>query len=267
MAETLSIEIAPTENPNSPTLEQEAAALDAVANPETRPEGLPEKFKSVDELIKSYQELERKLGAPKSEQPPTEEAPAQEEAPTEEAPQEGEKTAEEEAVEELKAQGLDVDAMSARFWETGKVADEDYTALEKAGIPRHVVDAFAEGQKALMKAAQTTVYNMVGGEQSYGELTEWAANNLPEAEINAFNEAVNSDDLNKVQLAVLGLKAKREQAVGFEPTRTVGGTAKSSNDVYESVAQLKADMADPRYARDPAFRGKVEAKLARSNIM
>jgi len=30
---------------------------------------------------------------------------------------------------------------------------------------------------------------------------------------------------------------------------------------------MKADMADPRYSSDPAFRDQVAAKLSRSNIM
>jgi hypothetical protein len=70
-----------------------------------------------------------------------------------------------------------------------------------------------------------------------------------------------------VKQAVLGLKARREAVVGFEPQRTVGGNAKPVADVYESIAQLKADMNKPDYKRDPAFRAKVEQKLARSNIM
>jgi hypothetical protein len=268
MAETLSVEIAPPE-PTGPSLIEEAAAQEAATtNPTPTTPEVPAKFKRPDgtvdyeALARSYTELERKLGAPK------EETPSQEEVKTEEAPEATpEAPTEEQAKEALENTGLDLNAMSTRFWESGAVADEDYAALEKAGIPRSFVDAFAEGQKALMQAAQTTVFNMVDGESNYVALTEWAAANLSEAEVNAYNEAVNSNDLGKVQQAVLGLKARHEARVGFEPKRTVSGNAKPVVDVYESVAQLTADMANPLYGKDPAFRAKVEAKLARSNIM
>jgi len=267
MSETLSINVAPDPVPN-PTLEQELAAQEAAkaAPVEPAPSPVPDKFKKpdgtidVEALAKSYRELESKLGAPKEETPEAE--------TTEEEPKpKGEDDEVEKTVEDLKEQGLDIDSMSARFWEKGEVDEEDFKALEAAGIPRDVVKAFAEGQIALQKAAQTTVFNMVGGEEAYGDLTAWAADTLSEAEVDAYNEAVNSNDLGKVQQAVLGLKARREAAVGFEPQRTVGGNIKPVSDVYESIAQLKADMSKPEYRTDPAFRAKVEQKLARSNIM
>jgi hypothetical protein len=33
------------------------------------------------------------------------------------------------------------------------------------------------------------------------------------------------------------------------------------------VSQLKEDMKNPLYQKDPAFRQKVELKLSRSNIL
>jgi hypothetical protein len=33
------------------------------------------------------------------------------------------------------------------------------------------------------------------------------------------------------------------------------------------MAQVKADMSDPKYEKDPAFRKQVEEKLSRSTII
>ena len=44
---------------------------------QSKPEGLPEKFNSVEDLAKSYAELEKKLGEPKPQETPE---PKQEEA-------------------------------------------------------------------------------------------------------------------------------------------------------------------------------------------
>ena len=42
--------------------QEQVAAEQAAAEADTRPEWLPEKFKSPDELAKAYAELERKQG-------------------------------------------------------------------------------------------------------------------------------------------------------------------------------------------------------------
>ena len=41
----------------------------------------------------------------------------------------------------------------------------------------------------------------------------------------------------------------------------------SCGSAYESVGQMKADMSDPRYATDSAFRKMVADKVARSKVI
>ena len=70
MGETLSVSIDTSQDSKQPTLEEEAAKYDAPPSNEdnpsdSRPEWLPEKFKSAEDLAKAYSELEKKLGAPK----------------------------------------------------------------------------------------------------------------------------------------------------------------------------------------------------------
>ncbi|MFZ9656653.1 MAG: capsid assembly protein, partial [Limnohabitans sp.] len=36
---------------------------------------------------------------------------------------------------------------------------------------------------------------------------------------------------------------------------------------FESTAQVVEAMSDPKYQADPAFRRKVQEKLARSNVL
>ena len=88
---------------------------------------------------------------------------------------------------------------------------------------------------------------------------------------------INGDDIRKifelnsfdyVRLAVDGLQARYMAATDQEP-RLIGGRSSrgSSNDVFESNAQLVEAMNDPRYSRDSAYRKKVADKLGRSNIL
>ena len=52
------------------------------------------------------------------------------------------------------------------------------------------------------------IKTMVGGDEAYQEMAEWAARNMSEGEKTAYNTAVNSKDMDTVKLAVDGLKAQ-----------------------------------------------------------
>lgn len=268
MGETLSVSIDTSQATPQPTLEEEAAKYDTPASEdnqsETRPEWLPEKFKSAEDLAKAYSELEKKLGSK-----PKEEAKPEAKSETKKDTSDSEETEPEKAARDAAENaGLNFDDLSAKYWDKGTLDDSDYAALEKSGIPKNIVDQFIAGQEAILNTTRSQVFESVGGEDTYVAMTEWAAENLSEAEIDAYNRAVNSNDLSMVQMAVKGLKAQYAASEGFEPKRNVtGGNAKKGADVYRSIAELEKDINDSRYKNDPAFRRDVESKLARSDIM
>jgi hypothetical protein len=268
MGETLSVSIDTSKDAVQPTLEEEASKYDAPPEDnqsDTRPEWLPEKFKSAEDLAKAYTELEKKLGAPK---PKDEAKPEAKSEPNKDTSDSEETEPEKAAREAAENAGLNFDDLSAKYWDKGTLDDSDYAALEKSGIPKNIVDQFIAGQEAILNTTRAEVFNSVGGEQTYFAMTEWAAENMSEAEIETFNRAVNSGDKNMAMLAVKGLQAQFSAAEGFEPKRSVSGaTAKASANVYRSIAELEKDMGDARYRNDPAFRRDVEQKLARSDIM
>jgi len=236
--------------------EQQAAGDDAPRPTQNRPSWLPEKFKTPEDLARAYDELQRKLGqqAPK---PDTTEAPKTEDA--HQATQESAKDA-------LAASGLDYDAFSREFAEGGALSDDSYLKLEQAGIPRDVVDAYIEGQRALAEGVRNEVLATVGGEQSYADMVQWAATNMSKAEIDAFNRVVDGRDKGQVMLAVQGLKARYEAANGSNPKLINGSTTGDSGAVFRSTAELTAAMRDPRYRTDPAYRADVMQRLSGSNI-
>jgi len=222
--------------------------------PEDRPQWLPEKFKSPEEMAKAYAELESKLGKPKDE------APAAVPDPVTATPADADKA--------LADKGLNLQDFSAEFSTNGELSAESYDRLAKAGYDRTLVDQYIEGQKARASLYENSIKGEVGGAEKYTEITEWARANLSAGEIDAFNRAVSSGDQNAAKLAVLGLSAQYSKSVGSEPQRVIGGNAAaSSSDVFESMAQVTAAMRDPLYKTDPAYRSKVQAKLSRSNVI
>ena len=124
-----------------------------------------------------------------------------------------------------------------------------------------------EAQEAadLSDAEINTVKNYVGGEQAYKNITSWAADNLDQQSIQAFDSIVNTGSVEAIKLAVNGLKNQYEQANGYEGKMYTGKAHSSTKDVYRSQAELVAAMSDQRYDNDPAYRQDVIAKLERSD--
>ena len=227
---------------------------------QSKPEGLPEKFNSVDELVKSYSELEKKLG---EQSQPTEKSVD----PVSKAELKGQPKSDLDiATKAVDSAGLNMESLSEEYAKDGKLADGSYKSLEKAGIPKDYVDRFIAGQQAIADQQSTTVKDLVGGTQAYDSMSEWAGNNLNETEKTAYNSAVNSKDLEAVKLAVVGLKARYAQATGSEPKLVEGKSSASGEQGFQSWAQVTQAMSDPRYAKDVAYQAEVKNKLANSNI-
>jgi len=220
---------------------------------EERPDWLPEKFKSVEDMAKAYSALESKLGQPQ-----------QEEETTEEVEVSGEESASDVA-QLLDDKGLDFDVFQQEYAENGGLSEDAYQALQEAGFPRSMVDSWVAGQDALAAQMTSEMYDVAGGGEQYAQMVQWAANSLPESEVAAYNATMESGDPNMIRLAVQGLNARyRSEA---EPTLMQGGTgAVSSGGRFESTAELTAAMGDPRYAKDPAYRQSIADKLAKSSL-
>lgn len=221
--------------------------------PEDRPQWLPEKFKSPEDMAKAYSELEAKLGQAKPADPPAADPAAPPPADPEAA---------------LADKGLDLQDFSSEFAQKGELSAESYEKLAKAGYSRQIVDQYIEGQRAVAARFETDIMSEVGGAEKYSAITAWAKANLTPQEIAAYNTAVSSGNADQAKLAALGLGAKFERANGSDPQRLLGGQgAGSAGDVFESMAQVTAAMKNPLYKNDPAFRAKIQAKLSRSNVI
>lgn len=222
---------------------------------EDRPQWLPEKFKSPEDMARAYAELESKLGGQKPTDPPAEPATPPAEPPAD-------------PNAALAEKGLKLQDFSEEFAKSGQLSAESYDKLAKAGYDRDLVDNYIAGQQARATQFEDSIKAEVGGDETYVAMTEWAKANLTPSEIAAYNAAVSSGNADHAKLAALGLSAKYQKAVGSDPQRLLGGQGgTSSSDVFESMAQVTAAMKDPLYKSDPAFRAKIQAKLARSNVI
>jgi len=223
--------------------------VDGTAQDPERPEWLPEKFKSPEDMAKAYSALEGKLGQPQEEQDAEDLTSADAS----------------EVSEVLGANGIDFDVLQQEYQELGGLSEDAYEALAEAGFPEAVVDQWIAGQEAISQQVQSEMHSLVGGTEQYQELVGWAADALPEAEIDAFNATMETQDPDMIRLTIQGLNARyRSEAA---PNLIQGSTgAVSTGGKFESNAELTTAMSDPRYAKDPAYRQAVADKLARSSL-
>jgi hypothetical protein len=224
---------------------------------QSKPEGLPEKFNTVGDLAKSYQELEKKLG---------EQSQSKEAEPILKEEVKANPNNLDIAEQAVETAGLDMTSLQKEYSEKGELNAKSYAALEKAGITKDYVNNYIAGQEALATNSANEIKASVGGDAPYQAMTDWASNNMNEGEKKAYNTAVNSGDMDTVKLAVSALKGQYERANGVEPTLVAGKAQASQGEGYQSWAQVTAAMSDPRYAKDSAYQAEVKAKLANSKI-
>ena len=254
-------------NDNSPETEvlteEEQNSLEVGEKLVSEQEGLlAGKYKNAEDLEQAYLSLQKKLG--------------QEETGQEGEEGEGEEEGvDEEVSEDAPAVSLINEASEEYYANDGSLSEETIQKFSNMSS-QDLVNAYLEIQAnnpqapqaaAEMSEAQVNqVQNQAGGENNYLAVTEWAANNLPEAQIDAFDSVVDTGNPAAIGIAFQGLQSRYNEANGYEGRMLQGKPAGSSGQVYRSQAELVAAMGDPRYDTDPAYRADVISKLDQSDL-
>ena len=221
------------------------------------------KFRTQEDLLKAYQELQTKLGSNEKTEESEEATAEADEAPTDEA------TEEEEPADET------VDYMfelNKEFEEKGQLSEEAIDKLSAmdtkdliASYMKYQAKSSEQARAGLQnQEAINAIKNSVGGDEAYGEMINWAAQNLPPEEINDYNSITNSGNPTAIKFAVESLANRYRNSEGYEAPLVTGRKADSSVKPYRSQAELARDIGNPLYSTDPAFRQDVEDRLARS---
>ena len=288
MAETLTVNA--EENSSDLTAEEQDSLQVGEKLVQEQGELLAGKYKNAEDLEKAYIELQKKLGDKTDGVQENQEATQEVDTPEPETKgylEDGsvnyDQVSEDYGAEVgslFKNKGIDPYEMDKYFNENnGTLSEEMYSKLESAGFNKSMVDSFIAGKQAEAGMTQTTeveerfnnseirdIQNTAGGEEQYNQLIDWVSDNLPEGEINAFNELLDTGNKNQIKLAVQGMNAKYIEANGYEGRMLAGKPPNNSGEVFRSQAQLVQAMSDPRYDSDPAYRADVIAKLDRSDL-
>ena len=186
------------------------------------------KYKNAQELEKAYIELQGKLGESKED---TETTTAKEEP--EEKP-----TLSEGAT-------LITSASEEYFANDNKLSDETLAKfssmssqdLIKAYMEVQSSPEFQQQQQApaeISEAQVNQIKNTAGGEEAYSNIINWAKVNVPKEQISAFDDVVNTGNVQAINLAVAGLKAQYDNANGVEGRMVTGKAPTNRGDVFRS---------------------------------
>jgi hypothetical protein len=188
------------------------------------------KYKNAEELERAYMELQQKLG--EGDDDSGEEGEAEEQSDYNRYDEEG--YVDFDSVAEAYGEGLanafqenniDPWEMNDHFYENdGTLTEEMYDQLNEAGFSDETIDAYLGGLRSQMgyeEAGQVLgdgeiadIKAIAGGEEGYEQVVEWAGQNLPAEDIEAFDEVINTANEAAVRFAVKALVGQYEDAMG-----------------------------------------------------
>ena len=215
------------------------------------------KFKTQEDLLKAYKELQKKLGQESTEDSDDR---TETEETTDEQPEPQETN---ETVDYMQQLGKEFD-------ETGSISDEaverlaqmDQKELIKSYLQYYQQSQANAQQAQLQESAIADIKQSIGGEEAYAEMIQWAGQNLDQTEIDNFNAVTATNNPAAIRFAVEALNNRFRGDVGYEAPLISGQKASTGVQPYRSNAELARDIANPNYNTDPAFRADVEARLA-----
>ena len=225
-----------------------------------RPDNVPEKFWDAEKgvvnteaLLKAQADAEAALRATQQGDPkPTE---GEQEAPAEGEP------------EVTKEQAPVVANASKEFAEKGELSEETFKSLEGVGLSKEMVNAYIEGQKAIVSNLQSAAYEPFEGKDGYDKAADWAAQNLPDGEIQAIDVQLTSNNPAIVAQGAKALMNVYAENADVEPSLLRGNANNSDTGAnYGSRAEMMKDMASSQYRTSEAFRTEVREKLRRSKL-
>ena len=230
------------------------------------------KFNTQEDLLKAYQELERK----QSQSSPADSGNQQPDGYTAEQATE---IYGDEIVNSVNEAGLD---MAELMWKADQGGDisEHYDALAAAvGVPRQVVENYVAKAQAgggesggMSEAEEAQIMDEVGGQDAFQELSGWAKSNLDPAELSDYNGIVDSGNKQAIRWALKAMQARSTSGAPSEPKLIRGQAPATQVRKFNSQSEVLEAMnkRDSRgrklYETDTEYQRKFAELLSNSDV-
>ena len=196
MTEKLTYDPTPADAPEFTEDEQDSLAVAEKLGQEES-ELYAGKYQSAEELEEAYINLQKKLGS------------------SDEDDEVEETTFDEDEYPDEVVEGVDlIQTASEEYYENEGAISEETMERFKEMSSSELVEAYMairdrnpdiDGggySEDLSDAEMNQVYNSAGGEAEYKNLTSWAAQNLDESKMDAFNDIIDRGNATSIQIAV-----------------------------------------------------------------
>ena len=249
MAETLTMEsnVEKTSVENLSAEEQDSLKVGEQMQ-EAQDQLLAGKYKNAEELEKGYLELQQKL----SSNQPAEEA----------QPEQTEESAEPTILDRIWEESTNQEEFSPEL--TEEISKMSSTELANMYLDYRQANEGAEPARDFSKDEIQQLQGVVGGQENYTNMIDWAQKSLNETEVNMFDAVMAKGDPLAAFFAVRSLAYAYNDAVGYDGNVVQGKAPRQNTDQFRSQAEVVAAMGDPRYENDPAYRRDIMEKLERS---
>ncbi|MAB08578.1 MAG: hypothetical protein CML50_21525 [Rhodobacteraceae bacterium] len=233
------------------------------------------KFRSQDDLLKAYQELERKQSQP---------GQADSGQPSQSQSYTAEQAVEvygDDIVNAVGEAGLN---MADLMWQADQGGDisQHYDALAEAvGVPRQVVENYVAKAQAggsepgeISDSEQASIVNEIGGQAEFESLASWARDGggMTEAELADYNALQDSGNAAAVRWALKAMQAKRAKGAPSEPKLIRGQAPAETQRRFNSKAEVleamnKRDSKGRRlYDVDTEYQRKFAELMNNSDV-
>ena len=251
MAETLTMEsnVEKTSVDNLSAEEQDSLKVGEQMQ-EAQDNLLAGKYKNAEELEKGYLELQQKLSTNQTEQAEAE--PEAEQAEPEES----------NILDRIWEESTKQEEFSPEL--TEEISKMSSTELANMYLDYRQANEGAEPARDFSKEEIQQLQGVVGGQENYTNMIDWAQKSLNETEVNMFDAVMAKGDPLAAFFAVRSLAYAYNDAVGYDGNVVQGKAPKQNTDQFRSQQELIQAMSDSRYENDPAYRQDVMDKLTRS---
>ncbi len=214
------------------------------------------KYKNAEELEQGYLELQKKLG--QTEQ--TDDTPEAEDTQPE---AEVEDQAEPTILDRIWDASTKQEEFSPEL--TEEISKLSSTELANMYLDyRQTVEDGSAQARDFSEQEVGELKNIVGGDQQYTQMLEWAQENLNKQEIDMFDQVMEGGNALAAFFAVRSLGYAYQNAIGYDGNMIQGKAPKQNTDQFRSQQEVIQAMSDPRYENDSAYRQDVMNKLTRS---
>ena len=130
---------------------------------------------------------------------------------------------------DLEGKGVEWETLEKEYEEKGELSEASMKALEQAGYPKTVVDAYIRGMEAEYEIMASRVIESVGGQEAFVQLQNFAAGQSAEYQ-KMWNDTINSGNLLSIKTMLAGVRSDMSSVQGTSNPTIMGNSGGATND-------------------------------------